>query len=243
MRLAIVNIRPRAPTLLATIPKVRQVASGRLAARRAWGMVAGAPHAKDTTGRETMQETLLIRCARGGHPEVEYAVVDPEGRLLTPPQQAPLDTLAAQARDRQVVALAPAEAVVLVETRVPTRSRARLRQAVPYAVEEFFTQDVETLHFAFDVPDAEGRLRVAAVDRAEMQAWVRACEAREIAVPVLLPEPLAVPEPAGEAAWSLLWSPGHWVLRDRAGTAYGGRPEEWPGIAAWLAAGEAAEAG
>ena len=178
-----------------------------------------------------MQETLLIRLSRGGLETAEYAVVDPAGRLLTPQQQAPLADLAAQAAGREVVVLAPAEAVVLVRIHMPTQSRSQLRKAVPYAVEDHFTQDVETLHFAFDQPDDDGRLLVAAVARTEMKSWVEALETAGIEAAEMVPEPLAVPEPGDGSEASLLWEPERWVLRRADGAACAGLTQEWATLA------------
>ena len=182
-----------------------------------------------------MQETLLIRLSRGGLETAEYAVVDSGGRLLTPQQQAPLADLAAQAAGREVVVLAPAEAVVLVRIQMPTQSRSQLRKAVPYAVEDHFTQDVETLHFAFDRPDEAGRLLVAAVARDEMKAWVEALEDAGIEAAEMVPESLAVPEPGEGSDASLLWEPDRWVLRRRDGAACAGLTPEWEALASLIA--------
>lgn len=46
--------------------------------------------------------------------------------------------------------------VRFVRAKVPARNRQQLRRAFPYAVEDWFAEDVEQLHFALSEPDDDG---------------------------------------------------------------------------------------
>ncbi|WJW75223.1 type II secretion system protein GspL [Thiohalobacter sp. IOR34] len=158
-----------------------------------------------------MTDTLLIRLAADPGAEVDYALIGGDGRLLSPPQPAPLAQLAAQASGRRTLVLVPGDAVLLTRARVPTQSSARLRRAVPYALEEQLAEDVERLHFAIGPRDAEGRVAVAVVSRERMDDWRDRLAAAGIEPDALYPETLLLEPPAD--GWSLLVENARCLLR------------------------------
>ena len=74
----------------------------------------------------------------------------------------------------EVVALAPVERLLCLTRTVPGRSASQIAKALPFAVEEFVTQDIETLHLAHG-PIRRG-LPVACVlvDRELLRGWLAA---------------------------------------------------------------------
>ena len=85
-----------------------------------------------------------------------------------------LKDAAAMAVGKQVIVLVPGTDVILTSVTVPTRNRNRMAAAVPYLLEEQLAADVDESHFALGERDAEGRVAVAVVSRARMDAWLAA---------------------------------------------------------------------
>lgn len=102
---------------------------------------------------------------------------------------------------RQVKVLVPGEEVVLLEVTLPKMSRARLRQAVPFALEEQLISDVDSLHFALSPEPVNGRLFVAVTAKDNMQAWLQQLATFGVTPDVLLPATLALP--LDEGHWSV----------------------------------------
>ena len=93
-------------------------------------------------------------------------------------QRGSLSLAAAVARTGKVIVLAPATQILLAEPDLPPGSGAKLARAVPFALEEQLTEDVDQLSFAI------GRRRAAAARRWRwfrarvLQAWVSDLERR-----------------------------------------------------------------
>ncbi len=178
-----------------------------------------------------MAETLLIRFGADPAAEVDYAVVAEDGRLLSPPQRAALGALGAQAAGRRVVVLVPGADVLLTEAAVPTRNRARLRRAVPYALEEQIAADVETQHFALG-PVSGDRVQVAVVARSRMEAWRDALAAAGLEAARMVPETQAVPVKGDD--WGLLLDGERVLLSGPLGEGYACELETLPGLLSLL---------
>lgn len=92
--------------------------------------------------------------------------------------------------------LVPSESILLTQTRVPTRQRQRLLQAVPYALEEQLAADVETLHFALAPQiNTDDYVAVAVVADAYIQHWQTLLQSLDGTVTRLVPDVFAVPYP------------------------------------------------
>jgi general secretion pathway protein L len=63
-------------------------------------------------------------------------------------QRGPLSLAAAVSRSAKVVILAPATQILLAEPELPPGSGAKLARAVPFALEEQLTEDIDDLVFA-----------------------------------------------------------------------------------------------
>ncbi len=114
-----------------------------------------------------------------------------DGRILSASQHGP-PPAAVIAAAEQIVVLVPAQDVLLIETRVNARSWAQLQQAVPFAVEDQLLASVEDQHFSIQ-PGNDGRVGVAVVARAKMQAWIATLATFGVHADVLIPESMALP--------------------------------------------------
>lgn len=109
------------------------------------------------------------------------------------------------AENCEVIVFVPASDVLLAMTTLPKQSRQRLQRAVPYALEEQFIDDVESLHVAIGNQQADGRVYAAVVAKQKIQGWLEALQGLGINPTVMLPENLALPRLNGD--WSALCMP------------------------------------
>src|SRR5512139_1037806 len=76
----------------------------------------------------------------------------------------------------EIIVWIPAAEALLLSARLPTRSEAKIAQALPYALEDQVVEPPERLHFAF-TREAGGALAVAVASRERMDRWLSALSA------------------------------------------------------------------
>lgn len=106
------------------------------------------------------------------------------------------------AEEREVILIVPAEDVLLTFVNLPKMNRSKLIQAIPYALEEQLTEDVDVLHFAAGPYQADNSLSVAIVSQVKMEQWMACMNSWNIKPDALIPASLAVP--FVEKGWSVL---------------------------------------
>ena len=119
-----------------------------------------------------MAEFLVIRLGQSSNDKVEWIAVDNNGTRRGEPATGTLQLAAEAAQGRSVIVLVPATETITTTVYVPVRSGARLRAALPFALEENLADDVENLHFASGVRRESGQLPVAVVAREKMGEWL-----------------------------------------------------------------------
>jgi general secretion pathway protein L len=129
----------------------------------------------------------------------------------------------------EIIVWTPAAETLLLRARLPTRSVAKIVQALPYALEEQLIEPPERLHFAF-AHEADGALAVAVTRRERMESWLAALAAAGLAPTHLAPVTLSLP--LADRAWTLAFVDGEIVLRSGARAGLGGPAEPRP--PAWL---------
>lgn len=116
-----------------------------------------------------MTERLLIRLQSDG--QMSWLTQDASGRALAgttagaPPAQV-------VARAQRIVALVPAQDVLLLETPRIAGGTAQFRRAVPFALEDQLAGPVEDLHFAIPERASSERVPIAVVARATLTEWI-----------------------------------------------------------------------
>lgn len=97
-----------------------------------------------------------------------------------------------QARGSRVHVWSPPSETVLTRAQLPTKSRAKILQALPYALEEQLVEEPDKLHFAYTF-EPDGGLAVAITARARMTAWLETLQRAGIRPASVCPAMLAVP--------------------------------------------------
>ncbi len=180
-----------------------------------------------------MRETLHIRLpdfnqaqndvgavGSDAHP-VAYAITSTEPPVSVLVRLAPLSEVLEQAGGRLIRLYAPAQDVRLLSAAVPAKQASKAALAVPYALEDQFAEDVETLHFAIaPVADARGDWPVAVVAAQHMRDWLAPFTARGLVPDALIPETLALPW-RDDGRWTVLAEPGHLTVRTGPTAGFG----------------------
>jgi general secretion pathway protein L len=116
----------------------------------------------------------------------------------------------------RVHAWTPPSETLLTRVTLPTRSRTKIQQALPYALEDQLIGEPDQLHFAYRVLD-DASLAVAITARARLQAWISRLTDAGLRPVSLCPAELALPLIGG--SWSVAFHEDEvWV---RTGTASG----------------------
>jgi general secretion pathway protein L len=145
---------------------------------------------------------MLLRLPPPGQEETEWLVIDESVDSATTRQRGSLTLAAAVSRTGKVVALAPATLILLAEPELPPGSGLKLARAVPFALEEQLTEDIDQLTFAIGRRRAGGGTPVAAVSRAVLEGWLSDLKAAGLEPLVMYPDISLMPENPGQ---TVLW--------------------------------------
>src|ERR1700676_2834023 len=149
-----------------------------------------------------MPQSLLLRLPPAGQEETEWLTLDENGAPTPTRQRGSLSLAAAVWRTGRVVVLAPAAQILLAEPELPPGSGAKLARAVPFALEEQLTEDVDQLSFAIGRRRPNGGTPVAAVSRAVLQGWISDLNAAGLQPLAIYPDISLMPENPGQ---TVLW--------------------------------------
>jgi general secretion pathway protein L len=113
-----------------------------------------------------------------------------------------LSLAAAVARSAKVVVIAPATQILLAEPDLPPGNGVKLSRAVPFALEDQLTEDIDELVFALGRRRANGGTPVAVVSRAVLQGWLAELKSVGIDPVALYADMSLVPESPSQ---TVLW--------------------------------------
>ena len=149
-----------------------------------------------------MPQTLLLRLPAPGQEETEWLTIDDASETGPTRQRGSLTLAAAVSRSGKVVALAPASQILLAEARRSPGSGVKLARAVPFALEEQLTEDIDQLSFAIGRRRSSGTTPVAAVSRTVLQDWLSQLSAAGLEPLSLYPDISLMPDNPGQ---TVLW--------------------------------------
>lgn len=115
--------------------------------------------------------------------------------------------------------LVPSEQVLLLAVDLPLASRAKRREALPFAIEDRIADSIDAVHLAIGAEIAPKRYLVAVVRHDVMAAWVERAEAAGLGHAAMVPDALALPVPV-EGAWSVDLGVHRAVVRAGDGTGF-----------------------
>ena len=161
-----------------------------------------------------MPLTLLLRLPASGSDDSEWLMVDESGSATGPRQRGPLSLAAASGGSARTVVLAPAAQILLTEPELPPGSGVKLARAVPFALEEQLTEDIDKLCFAIGRRGSGPGTPVAVVSRRLMQDWMSSLRAAGIEPAAVFPDMSLMPANPGQ---TVLWLEGDRLAVRRPG--------------------------
>ncbi len=148
-----------------------------------------------------MPQSLLIRLPAPGQEETEWLALDETGAPAPTRQRGSLSLAAAVGRSAKVIVLAPTTQILLAEPDLPPGSGSKLARAVPFALEEHLTEDVDQLSFAVGRRRERGT-PVAVVSRSLLMSWVSELEAAGLQPQAIYADISLMPENPGQ---TVMW--------------------------------------
>jgi len=118
-----------------------------------------------------MSEYLVIRLGANANELSQWMAVDSSGARRSQPAAGPLHEAASDIQDRDVIVLVPSAEVLTTSVDIPVKG-AKLQAALPYALEEYLAEDIESLHFAAGTRRSSGRTPVSVVSHERMREWL-----------------------------------------------------------------------
>ena len=134
-----------------------------------------------------MTEYLVIRLGAEDGANATWMVADSDGTRRSSPRSGSLADAAREVGDRPVIVLVPAADTATFTVEVPARG-ARLRTALPFALEDHVADEIEDLHFAAGASFPSGRLPVVVVAHDRMRDWLDRLQEAGISPSRLVPE-------------------------------------------------------
>ncbi|MEK6805280.1 MAG: type II secretion system protein GspL [Pseudomonadota bacterium] len=147
-----------------------------------------------------MRDTLYIRLS--GDDTCETCLSPAKG-LRQRAVRVPLADALNNAAGCRLVVFVPSAEVRLTSVSVPAKQPQKILQAAPYALEDQFAEDVDTLHFAIGDTLANDRTPVAVVSRSVMNHWLEPFRTRGLMPDLLLPDVFGLPLPSA-GRWQVL---------------------------------------
>lgn len=148
----------------------------------------------------------------GEHADVRWSRISPTGTLLASGIAALQSLKGFCGEQDQLVAVVPGERVTLHRVTLPMRSRAALVRALPFALEESLSEDIESLHIVAGKRDARGIL-AAVVAHRDMEAWLLGLHAAGLEPRWMFPDSLLLPVAAPGVFSILPCSRGRCIVR------------------------------
>jgi general secretion pathway protein L len=141
-------------------------------------------------------DPLFIRLGENGA-EASWATFAPTGQLTSSIVRGPLAEARSASEGRRVVVLVPGLEVIMTQAELPAASQARLRQIVPFSLEDSLADDIEGLAFAIGARLPSGAATVAVVAKARLEAWLADLAAAGIVPQAVYSETEGVPDVPG----------------------------------------------
>ena len=138
-------------------------------------------------------ERLVVRLEQ----DIEHAtwiVMDGQGRRLSQVARGVLSQAATAAKNRHVTFLVPGLNVLTTRAMLPVKTRAKVRQMLPFSLEEIVAEDVEALLFAAGPKQKSGEISVSIVNRQCLDEWLLAIKKAGISPDVVYADSDGVPD-------------------------------------------------
>ena len=129
-------------------------------------------------------------------------------------KQGSISLLAKELSGADLVLIIPSEQVLLLPVHLPGKNSARLKQALPYALEDQLVSDIEDQYFILGPKIREQTYAVAVTEKSCLDSMLTALKEAGIYPKIVLPESLLLP--FSESTLTLLEVDSHIIVRSGA---------------------------
>lgn len=161
-------------------------------------------------------ETVFIYPDSRDPDQVRWLKANP-GQRPGPCQTARLKAVAKEVAGYPVVLIVPGEDVLLTHVDIHVRQMAKLRKAIPYALEERLAEDVDSLHFGIGAREGD-YTEVAVISQEKLEGWLDALKDAHIVPRIAIPDMLVLPWHQYE--WSVVVDGARAVVRTGAASGF-----------------------
>ncbi len=147
-----------------------------------------------------MRNTLLLRADSVTGDTWRWLRLGPEGAPEGSIHIGPIAQAANETAGMRAVVLVPGTECLLTEVQIPGRNRQKLLRAIPYALEDQLSDEVDQLHFAVGEQTAEGQWPVVVINRDYLVSLLAEVTQAGLDVAQVIPEILVIPYNAGETS-------------------------------------------
>lgn len=149
-----------------------------------------------------MSDTLLIHYDIENSGQASWALCNDAGELTSKINTGALAELHAVALDHTAIVLLNSRCLHINELLLPTQNSQKMLKAVPYAIEEFIAEDVESLHFVASKSKTSSAASVVGINKQTFQAVIDNFQAAGVRVEKIIPDALCLA--ANEQQWVVL---------------------------------------
>lgn len=125
--------------------------------------------------------------------KTSWLIMDETGQIEQTVLQGDLNELSPAIDGHDIRVIVPGQSILLTSVQLPKLNPQRLKQALPFALEEQLIDDINTLHFATGQYQANETYPVAVVSNDVMETWITKLNDANIIPHALIPAPLALP--------------------------------------------------
>lgn len=160
-----------------------------------------------------MAKNIVIYLTDSEAEQAQWLICDDQGNAVSETRRDTLENIASQVEGRKVTVVVPAEWVSLLSV-TQAGGTARALKAIPYALEEMVSEDVEDLHFAIGEKQPGDNYPVAVISIQQMQLLQQRFNKTGLRPTELRPEPQALPRFKDTSnGWTALSSDDRFVVR------------------------------
>jgi len=151
---------------------------------------------------------------------VSWAVISPTAQIQASGQALLKDVkneLPESAQLHRCIVIVPGESVFLKNAEIAVGQQRHLRQILPFVVEEFIIDPIESMHLASPIVHSGSAVAVACIKRSVMQHWIDTLADADIQPDYMFADVLCVPLPRS-GDWSVMVEGDKALFRDSDNT-------------------------
>ena len=107
----------------------------------------------------------IIRLNHNNKNRCEYVVTNEKGEIKDSIKHGDLNDISDQEKNNTVIIMLPGEEILSKSLILPIKSNAKLKQAIPFALEDDIASDIDDCHFAFEKSEIDESIIVNVIDR------------------------------------------------------------------------------